>query len=257
MYLDVVNPAPAVPAVRGLGAVRLRVPYMRSRGFGQVSQQLQSIFQGLQASTLDAENYAGGGCGSGGNDAPCASAADAANSIYPYAAMLCQENANTAQLTGGPTDPDCGDNGQALAQSMYAQWLALFNSLPANTWTTEQAALSAGPGSYECAPGMTLITSGPSAGTCGLTSVVGGQPSTGVPAVIPVPATIPNLPAAANVSSAATAPMVMTNPGPTPLTSAGAPVATPDWFSADIAGFPVWAWGLGGVALLFMFGGKK
>jgi hypothetical protein len=270
MYLDVVNPTPAVPAVRGLGAVRIRVPYMRSRGFGQVSQQLQSIFAGLQAGTLDAANYAGSGCGSGGNNAPCASAEDAANSIYPYAAMLCQENANAAQLTGGPSDPNCGDNGQALAASMYQQWLSLFQALPASTWTTEQAALTAGPGSYECAPGMTLITSGPSAGSCGLTSVVGGQSGSGTPTVIPLPnmnpagspaATLPNMnpagsPAAS--SSPPPGPVVVTNPAPTPVTSPGAITgAVPDWLTGDIAGFPVWAWGLGAVALLFVFGGKK
>jgi hypothetical protein len=276
MYLDVVNPAPAVPAVRGLsgrrgmGAVRIRIPLMRSRGFGQtsvsapVATQVQQWLASLQGSTLNAEDYAGSGCGSGGNDAPCASASDAANSVYPFVSMLCQENQNTAQLTGAATDPNCGDGGNALAAAQIAALMQIFNALPASTWTTETAALAAGPGSYECAPGMTLITSGPSAGSCGLTSVVGGQSGTGTPTVIPVPAAVNSGgPAAAVVQTSSPSPVAPSAPAtvssPAPLTSSGSAVtaAVPDWLTNDIAGFPVWGWGLGAIALLFVFGGKK
>ena len=255
---------------------------MRRPGMGQVSSpvaaQVQSWLQGLQASTLNAEDYAGGGCGSGGNNAPCASAVDAATSVYPFVAMLCQENANTAQLTGGPTDPNCGDNGQALAGQYYAQLLALFNSLPANTWTTEAAALAAGPGSYECAPGYTLITSGPSAGSCGLTSVVGGQSGTGTPSVPVVVVSTPSVPVSAptvtpqpSVSSAAsTIPASSISPAPATAaavpssTSGAAAASSSDWSfltETSIDGIPNWMLIAGGLALVFvlpsLMGGKR
>lgn len=250
---------------------------VRRPGVGQVTTpvqaQVESWLAGLQGSLLNAQDYAGGGCGSGGNNAPCASPADAANSIYPFVSMLCQENANTAQLTGGPTDPDCGNNGQALAAQYYSQLLALFNSLPSNTWTTEAAALAAGPGSYECAPGMTLITSGPSAGSCGLTSVVGGQSGSGTPSV---PISTPSVPVSApsatpqpSASAAAsTVPAALISP--TPATAAAGSSSTNAPAAASSFGFltetsigtiPNWMLIAGGLALVLvlpsLMGGRK
>jgi hypothetical protein len=265
----------------GIGQIHRRptaplVALVRRPGMGQVSSsvqaQLQSWLQSLQASTLNAQDYAGSGCGSGGNDAPCASPTDAANSVYSFAAMLCQENANTAQLTGGPTDPNCGDNGNALAASMYPQLLALFNGLPSNTWSVEQSALAAGPGSYQCSPGMTLITSGPLAGSCGLTSVVGGQASTGVPSVPVIPQSVPVVsPQPSPSVAASTVPAVSISPaaataaiGSSSTSGSTAAVSSSGWgflTETSFDGIPNWALIAAGIAAIFLapklFGGSR
>ena len=183
MYLDVIPNFAPLPAVRGLGRI-IPVPRVisRNRGFGQTPEQtaiaggitptainLQAALNAWVAS-LAAESPADAavGCGPSGG-APCTSPEEAAQQIYAQAASICAE-AGSAESLVGSLDPNCADNGQALAGQMLPQVESIFAGFPPATWTTEAA--NAASGNYygsapagPCPAGQ-FVQVGPNGVTC-------------------------------------------------------------------------------------------
>lgn len=143
-YLNTIpDPNFPVPAVWGLGAVRVVPMRRRRRGMGDasdaVSQYLDSVLAGFaspsQANALmntGSPNLAA--LGDFGISPGMTSPADAANQVYFLAANFCGVAADNTQVTGAPTPQGCTDQGNAAAAAAYPKWLAYYASLPQSVW---------------------------------------------------------------------------------------------------------------------------
>lgn len=167
---------------------------------------------------------------------------DAAQQVYSLAATFCQ--LASFNIPFGSTMPsDCGTNGgQAAAQAAYPQWLAYFQSLPANVWQmanqqTTQPNYICPPGTYQTTPGNCVPSPGAPGGTPTAPTVV--QPT---------------------LSPWSASPPVQVAPqAPTAQPSAPAPAASPA--TSTLAGIPNWALIGGGILAIMilpsMFGARR
>jgi len=246
MYLNVIPPPPApVPNVNGLGQFRMVHP---RRGIGQaasscaayLAQQLAALPPASTAAMLlNTPTPSGAVLGSlyiNGATSPEA----AAQIVYQLASEFCGQQQDTI-VFGGTPPADCSDGGTAAANAAYPAWLAYYSSLPASVWTIGTVSPQvANPQAFPSAPAPAGNT-GPASNVGIMVSSSGGVP---VPAPTPAPAPAP----------------APTYPAATPGTSNIAPIVAPaastsalhSWLTGDIAGIPVWGWGLGVLALLFV-----
>lgn len=138
-YLNVIPEAQAVPAVRGLGAVRFTLP----KGFGQIAsscaqyldQQFALLPSPSEAAMLLNTPSPSGAVLSALYINGAGSPDQAAQVVYQLAQEYCgQQGFQT--VFGGTPAADCNDGGQAAAAAAYPKWLAYYQSLPSSVWTT-------------------------------------------------------------------------------------------------------------------------
>lgn len=196
-YLNVIPQPSPFPAVRGLGQALIpprRIPLpvpgrnltpgvprrvRRGRGFGGLGQiesaanYLSSIFHSFTPASevsllintptpsLSALETSGVAEFPGGLFAT--SPDEAANDVYALADNYCTNIAGpTAAMQGVSAPADCGDGGQAAAAAAYPQWLAYYDSLPADFWS-QIAQVNAGGGIAAPNPAYGQPYTGPAA----------------------------------------------------------------------------------------------
>lgn len=176
----------------------------------------------------------------------------AAQQVFSLAATFCQLASFNVQF--GSTMPyDCGtDGGQAAAQAAYPQWLAYFQSLPANVWqlanqATNNPSYICPPGTYQTTPGNCVPSPGAPAGTPTAPTIVPPTPSPWS-ATPPIQTAPPQTPASVTPNSAPAAPLNTTN-----TTSTSDPLAF--LTNSAIAGIPNWALIGGGILAIMILPG--
>lgn len=139
MYLNVQDPMPALPSVRGLGQVR------RRRGMGQsgpggastcaqyLANALMSFPPISTAASLGPVAEVLSALMINGATNPTQAAQQAVAQLsQEYCGAIAAETSETDP--GTPASPDCSDGGMAAANAAYPQFLAYYSQLPASFW---------------------------------------------------------------------------------------------------------------------------